>query len=90
MSLEALTFSPVNLMTQSPHLCPLHCEITWKAMVPTQGIPDLICDEVSLITHILVGVVINFKAQPTTRLYKTKCSVLKKRWETQAVQAEGR
>lgn len=76
--------------TQFAHLCPLHCEISWKAVVPTQGVPDLIYDEVSLNTHILIVVVINFKPQPTARLYETKCSVLMKRWETQAVQAEGR
>lgn len=76
--------------TQSAHLCPFHCELSWKAVVPTQGIPDLICDEVSLSTHIRIVVVINFKPQPTARLYEIKHSVLMKRCETQAVQAEGR
>lgn len=61
----------------------------WKAVVPTRGVPHLICDGVSLNTHILIVVVINFKPQATARLYKTKCSVLMKRWETQAVQMTG-
>lgn len=90
VSWEALTFSPANLTTQSAHVCPLHCEELWlEGRGPYTGVPHLICDGVFLNTHILIVVVINFKPQATARLYKTKCSVLMKRWETQAVQMTG-